>query len=30
MKEETVDILSYNKQMLEEELNAFMGFLGDN
>ena len=30
MKEETVDILSYNKQMLEEELNTFMGFLGDN
>jgi hypothetical protein len=30
MKEETVDILSYNKQMLEEELNAFMEFLGDN
>ena len=30
MKEETVDILSYNKQKLEEELNVFMKFLGHN
>lgn len=30
MKEETVDILEYNRIALEEELNMFMELLGDN
>jgi hypothetical protein len=30
MKEETVDILEYNRLALEEELNMFMKLLGDN
>jgi hypothetical protein len=30
MKEETVDILEYNRIALEEELNMFMELLEDN
>lgn len=29
MKEETINILEYNKQMMEEDLRKFMELFGD-